>query len=90
MKEEEEEEEETARKEAALSRGGTKATRGEPMGNGEREARWRAHQLMEAAINNAAVVYHSDPRLILVVPRCQPAGGLVHPLVPPRRDQPTP
>lgn len=52
----------------------------------------RAHQLMEAAINNAAVVYHSDPRLILpVVPGCQPAGGLFHPLpFLPRRDQPQP
>lgn len=29
---------------------------------------------MEAAINNAAVVYHSDPRLILVVLRCQQSG----------------
>lgn len=50
-------------------RRGTSVTDKESMGNGEREARETAHQLMEAAINNRTVVYHSDPRLILVVAR---------------------
>lgn len=33
------------------------------------------HQLMEAAINNAGVVYHSDPRLILAYLASRPGGG---------------
>jgi len=33
------------------------------------------HQLMEAAINNAGVVYHSDPRLILAYLANCPVGG---------------
>ena len=52
---------------------------------------------MEAAINNAAVVYHSDPRLILrwCLLASQPAsqeGISFHPLFRScaRRDQPTP
>lgn len=34
------------------------------------------HQLMEAAINNAGVVYHSDPRLILAYLAAGQAGVL--------------
>lgn len=88
--EEEEEEEEEKEKKSVAKPVSTKVTRrAMRRWETEKERRdGRAHQLMEAAINNAAVVYHSDPRLILpVVPGCQPAsqpaGGLFHPLLPP-------